>query len=161
VLSRYVHGLIVRTFDQAEVEQLAKHGSIPDVNALTDFPPPLPDLRRRADDSERWAQGGDLFDSLKGRKIAFLGLLLQRRQLLAARRNLFGMQVAVSGLRATSPAPRSRRSSSSTVGPFATSSPPTAARSRAGADIVYTDVWVSMAREAESADRLKAMAPIR
>lgn len=160
VLSRYVHGLIVRTFDQAEVEQLAKHGSIPVVNALTDFLHPCQIYADALTMGERWAKGGDLFDSLKGRKIAFLGdssSNVANSWLLGG--NLFGMQVAVSGPKGYEPGPEIKAllAQHGWADRYQFTTDPREAV--AGADVVYTDVWVSMGKEAESADRLKAMAP--
>ena len=47
VLSRFVHGIVIRTFKQSDLEGLAAHGRVPVVNALTDFLHPLPNLHRR------------------------------------------------------------------------------------------------------------------
>ena len=60
VLSRFVHGLIVRTFDHSEVERLAAAGSLPVINALTDFLHPCQIYADAFTMAERWAQGDDL-----------------------------------------------------------------------------------------------------
>src|SRR3954468_10980901 len=57
VLSRFVHGLIVRTFDHGEVEQLAAAGSVPVINALTDFLHPCQIYTDAFTMTERWARG--------------------------------------------------------------------------------------------------------
>ena len=59
VLSRYVHGLIVRTYDHAEVQQLADLGTIPVINALTDLLHPCQIFADLFTLSERWSKGGD------------------------------------------------------------------------------------------------------
>ena len=160
VLSRYVHGLIVRTFDQAEVEELAKWGTIPVVNALTDLLHPCQIYADAFTMAERWAKGGDLLDSLRGRKIAFLGdasCNVANSWLLGA--NHFGMQVSVCGPQGYAPgeAVQALLAKHGWAGRYQFTTDPREAV--AGADVVYTDVWVSMGKEAESAARLAAMAP--
>src|SRR5215212_4578863 len=76
VLSRFVHGLIVRTFDHSEVERLAEAGSVPVINALTDFLHPCQIYADAFTMAERWGRGttGATFvNALRGRKIVFLG----------------------------------------------------------------------------------------
>ena len=74
VLSRFVHGLIVRTYDHADVVELTKHATVPVINALTDFLHPCQIYTDAFTAAERWAApGGDLVAALKGRKIAYLG----------------------------------------------------------------------------------------
>ena len=75
VLSRFVHGLIVRTFDHSEIERLAESGSVPVINALTDFLHPCQIYTDAYTMAERWSgsSGVALVQSLRGRKIAFLG----------------------------------------------------------------------------------------
>jgi len=160
VLSRYVHGLIVRTFDQAEVEELARWGTIPVVNALTDLLHPCQIYADALTLAERWAKGGDLLDSLKGRKIVFLGdsgCNVANSWLVGA--NHFGMQVTVCGPKGYEPgaAIKALLAQHGWADRYEYTDDPR--KAVAGADVVYTDVWVSMGKEAESADRLKAMAP--
>jgi len=73
VLSRFVHGLIVRTFDHSEVERLAAAGNIPVINALTDYLHPCQIYTDAFTMIERWAKNDDLVGALRGRRIAFLG----------------------------------------------------------------------------------------
>ncbi|MEJ1974169.1 MAG: ornithine carbamoyltransferase [Lacunisphaera sp.] len=74
VLSRFVHGLIVRTYAQADLEELAAHSGLPVVNALTDYLHPCQIYTDAFTAAERWAgPKGDLLAALRGRKIAFLG----------------------------------------------------------------------------------------
>src|SRR6059058_4667558 len=93
VLSRFVHGLVVRTYAHGDLMGLAQHGTVPVVNALTDFLHPCQIYTDAFTAAERWAgPGGDLFASLQGRKIAFLGdtgFNMANSRILGA--NLFGM----------------------------------------------------------------------
>ncbi|MEO6567534.1 MAG: ornithine carbamoyltransferase, partial [Opitutaceae bacterium] len=98
VLSRFVHGLIVRTFDHSEVERLAAAGTVPVINALTDFLHPCQIYADAFTMAERWGKGANLPASLKGRKIAFLGdtaCNMANSWILGAK--LFGMKIALSG----------------------------------------------------------------
>src|SRR5215217_7437610 len=101
VLSRFVHGLVVRTYDHSDVERLAAAGTIPVINALTDFLHPCQIYTDAFTMSEQWAKGttgAKLVDSLRGRKIAFLGdtaCNMAYSWILGA--NLFGMKIALSG----------------------------------------------------------------
>src|SRR5581483_1923776 len=105
VLSRFVHGLIVRTFDHKEVEELASAGSIPVINALTDFLHPCQIYTDAFTAAERWAgPDGDLVASLKGRKIAFLGdtcFNMANSWILGG--SLFGMKVSLGGPKGSEP----------------------------------------------------------
>ena len=60
VLSRFVHGLVVRTFDHADVEQLAQAGSVPVINGLTDFLHPCQIYADAFTLAERWGKRGNL-----------------------------------------------------------------------------------------------------
>jgi ornithine carbamoyltransferase len=67
VLSRFVHGLIVRTYDHSDIVELARHGTIPVINALTDFLHPCQIYTDAFTAAERWTPpGGDLLASLAG-----------------------------------------------------------------------------------------------
>ena len=98
VLSRFVHGLVVRTFDHAEVQQLADIGSIPVINALTDLLHPCQIFADLFTLAERWSgkNGGDLVGALRGRKIAFVGdrgCNVANSWILGA--NLLGMKISL------------------------------------------------------------------
>lgn len=162
VLSRYVHGLIVRTYAHAEVEELAAEGSVPVVNALTDFLHPCQIYADAFTLAERWAGGPDLLGSLKGRKLAYFGDTannMANSWILGGA--LFGMEIALAG-------PASYRPQAAIDALLEkeglpknyvfTTDPEEAARD---ADVLYTDVWVSMGQEAESAERLSAMEDYR
>lgn len=161
VLSRFVHGLIVRTFDHAEVERLAASGTVPVINALTDFLHPCQIYTDAFTMAERWApRGGDLLASLKGRKIAFLGdtaCNMANSWLLGA--GLFGMEIALSGPPGFEPGPEilALLDQEGFGGRHVFTTDPYEAVK--DADVVYTDVWVSMGKEEEAKERLAQMAP--
>jgi ornithine carbamoyltransferase len=165
VLSRFVHGLIVRTFDHSDVERLAAAGTVPVVNALTDFLHPCQIFADAFTMTERWARGttgAKLVESLRGRKIAFLGdtaCNMANSWILGA--NLFGMKIALAGPKEFAPSgefnaalakegfdPKSAYTF--TTDPF---------EAVKGADVVYTDVWVSMGKEEETKERIRVMSP--
>ncbi|MFZ9681976.1 MAG: ornithine carbamoyltransferase [Cephaloticoccus sp.] len=160
VLSRYVHGLIVRTYDHAEVEELAACGSVPVINALTDFLHPCQIYTDAFTLAERWAQGGDLFASLRGRKIAYLGdcsFNMANSWILGGA--LFGMKVALAGPTEFGPGPEIDallQAEGFTKDYVFTTDPLEAVRD---ADVVYTDVWASMGQEDEAKERIRVMSP--
>jgi len=165
VLSRFVHGLIVRTFDHSEVERLANAGSMPVINALTDFLHPCQIYADAFTMAERWTKGttgAKLVDSLRGRKIAFLGdtaCNMANSWILGA--NLFGMNISLSGPKGFAPGAEldqllEREGFDPKKGYVFTNDPMEAVR---GADVVYTDVWVSMGKEEETKQRIRQMSP--
>ncbi|MEZ5412983.1 MAG: ornithine carbamoyltransferase [Opitutaceae bacterium] len=160
VLSRFVHGLIVRTYDHSEVEKLATNGSVPVINALTDFLHPCQIYTDAFTMAERWAQGGDLFAALKGRKIAYLGdcsFNMSNSWILGGA--LFGMQVALAGPREFGPGPEidALLEAEGFAKDYGfTTDPYEAVRD---ADVVYTDVWASMGQEDEAKERIRVMTP--
>ncbi|MBL9218470.1 MAG: ornithine carbamoyltransferase [Opitutaceae bacterium] len=161
VLGRFVHGLVVRTYAHADVVGLAQHGGRPVVNALTDFLHPCQIYTDAFTAAERWAgPDGDLFASLRGRKVAFLGdtcFNMANSWILGA--NLFGMKVSLGGPATDSPTKEIRDLAAKMDGTFHFTSDPYEAV--AGADIVYTDVWASMGQESESAERQRRMMPFQ
>ncbi len=161
VLSRFVHGLIVRTYDHAEVERLAAAGTVPVINALTDFLHPCQIYTDAFTMAERWAPaGGDLFASLRGRKIAFLGdtaCNMANSWVLGA--NLFGMKISLAGPKGFAPSAELEGllAREGFAGGYEFTTDPLLAVK--DADVVYTDVWVSMGKEEEKRERLALMAP--
>ncbi|MDB4473633.1 ornithine carbamoyltransferase [Opitutaceae bacterium] len=161
VLSRFVHGLIVRTHDHSDVERLAADGTIPVINALTDFLHPCQIYTDAFTMAERWVgPDGDLLGSLKGRKVAFLGdtaCNMANSWVLGA--GLFGMKVALAGPAEFEPTPEFKTVAAAEGFSDAyefTIDPAEAVRD---ADVVYTDVWVSMGKEEESKARIAQMSP--
>ncbi len=160
VLSRFVHGLIVRTYEQSEVERLAAAGTIPIVNALTDFLHPCQIYTDAFTLTERWAHGGNRLDSLRGRKIAFLGdtaCNMAYSWILGAA--LFGMKISLSGPKEFAPGAEIDAQLAKDGLPknyHFTTDPYEAVKD---ADVVYTDVWVSMGKEEETKERIRVMSP--
>ena len=161
VLSRFVHGLIVRTYDHSEVERLAASGTIPVINALTDFLHPCQIYADAFTMAELWSpKGGDLFASLKGRKIAFLGdtaCNMANSWILGT--TVFGMDISLAGPKGFEPSAEIdallKREGLAKNYHF-TSDPFEAVKD---ADVVYTDVWVSMGKEQEAKQRIAQMSP--
>jgi len=159
VLSRFVHGLVVRTYAHDDLGELARRGSVPVVNALTDFLHPCQIYADAFTAAERWAgPEGDLLAALRGRKVAFLGdtgFNMANSWILGA--HLFGMEVALAGPAGDTPGPEIRAAAQRLGARFHHTTDPREAV--AGADLVYTDVWASMGQEDESAERARRMMP--
>ena len=154
VLSRYVDGIMVRTFAHADVEEMARYADVPVINGLTDHEHPCQIL---ADLLTIWEQKG----KLAGLKLAFIGdgNNIAHSLLLGCAR--VGMNIAVATPRGYEPAPEvvevARTDAAASGGAVEVGHDPTQAV--AGADVVVTDVWTSMGQEAERARRLVDFAP--
>ncbi|MBP7185833.1 MAG: ornithine carbamoyltransferase [Ruminococcus sp.] len=149
VLSRYLDGIMIRTFEQKEVEDLAEYGSIPIINGLTDFCHPcqvLADLM-----TIREFKGG--FDGLK---MCFIGDGNNMANSLIVGCLKVGMSVAVACPDDYQP-PKEILDFTKEYGDkfMMTNSPKEAAK---GADVLITDVWASMGQEGEAEKRKKAFA---
>jgi ornithine carbamoyltransferase len=161
VLSRFVHGLVVRTFDHSDIERLAAAGSVPVINGLTDFLHPCQIYADAFTAAERWAApGGDLLAAMRGRKIAFLGdtrFNMANSWILGA--SLFGMKISLAGPRGYEPGAgiRALLKAEGRAADFQFTEDPYAAVT--GADLVYTDVWTSMGQEDEAEERQKTLRP--
>ncbi len=143
VLSRYVDGIMIRTFGQDEVEALAEFGSVPVINGLTDFCHPcqvLADLM-----TIREFKG-----SLEGLKLCFIGDGNNMMNSLIVGGLKVGMAVSAACPEGYRP-PREILEFAAQYDRFElTESPFQAAK---GADVVITDVWTSMGQEEERAKR--------
>jgi ornithine carbamoyltransferase len=160
VLSRYIHGIIIRTFEHEFIEEFAQEGSIPVVNALTDALHPCQIVSDLLSISERIGERGSLLDSLRGRKLAFFGDCasnMAHSWILACA--MTGMEIFLSGPTGYAPEPSVdkwlEKAGLQKTYVF-TEDAKEAAR---GADVLYTDVWVSMGDEDERDRRLAEMAP--
>lgn len=150
VLSRYVDGIMIRTFDQRLVEELARHADVPVINGLTDLLHPCQVL-------------GDVFTAIEkfgtidGKKVVFVGdgNNVARSWLNAAARFRFKFVLAApAGFQIEESFVIEARKAGN---PDYEWIPDPRAAVR-GADVVYTDVWTSMGQEAEKERRLKAFA---
>ena len=154
VLSRYLDGIMIRTYAQEDVEELAKYSTIPIINGLTDMFHPCQIL---ADLMTIYESKG----KLKGLKLAYVGDGNNVAHSLLIGCTKVGMNISIACPTGYEPhknvidwAIGNSKSSGSLVN--ITSQPKEAVWD---ADIVYTDVWTSMGQEKESNERLKAFAP--
>jgi ornithine carbamoyltransferase len=160
VLSRYIHGIIIRTFEHEFIEEFAQEGSIPVVNALTDALHPCQIVSDLLSISERIGERGALLDSLKGRKLAFFGDCasnMAHSWILAGA--MTGMEISLSGPAGFAPEPCVDKWLEAAGLPKTYVFTEDANEAARNADVLYTDVWVSMGDEDERESRLAEMAP--
>jgi len=156
-LSRYVDGIAARVYRHSDLVELAQHATVPVINALSDLEHPVQAL---ADFLTIWEKRG----RISGVNIAFLGdgadnvahsLILMATSL--------GANIRVGTAKGYEPSPkilglaeeRARKSGASIEVVYSVEE---AVR---GADVVYTDVWVSMGQEAEAERRVRDLSPFR
>jgi ornithine carbamoyltransferase len=148
-LSRWVDGITARVFAHATVEGLAKHASIPVINALSDYEHPCQAV---ADFFTLWERGVDLAKL----KLAWIGdgnNVLNSILFLGA---ALGAEVRMACPPGYQPDPRVLAEAQRMGGRVSvTTEPDEAVR---GADVIYTDVWTSMGQEAEKTQRQEAFA---
>jgi ornithine carbamoyltransferase len=149
VLSRFIDGIMIRTFDHADVVGLAEHGSIPVINGLTDLHHPCQVLADIMTIYEYKKQ-------ITGLKLAFVGDGHNMAHSLMEICSIVGMDVSIACPDGYTPnaaivaacQANGKLSGSNVV----VTNDPAAAVS--GADVVYTDVWTSMGQEAETKQRM-------
>lgn len=149
VLSRYLDGIMIRTFAQQEAEDLAKYGSVPVINGLTDFAHPcqvLADLM-----TVREYKG-----ALEGLKMCYIGDGNNMANSLIVGGLKTGMRVAVATPENYRPEQSVLKFAEDFGEQFQFCDGPMEAA--ADADVVFTDVWASMGREAEAEGRRNAFA---
>lgn len=143
VLSRYLDGIMIRTFAQQEVEDLAKYGSIPIINGLTDFCHPcqvLADLM-----TIREIKG-----SFDGLKMCYIGDGNNMANSLIVGGLKVGMEVSIACPNAYQP-DKVVLDFANANGNFTMTE--SVIEAAAGADILFTDVWASMGQEGEANER--------
>lgn len=145
VLSRYLDAIMIRTFAQQDVEDLAKYGSIPIINGLTDYTHPCQVLADLQTIRERKG-------ILKGLTLCFVGDGNNMSNSLIVGCVKAGMKVNIACPAAYKPDSEILKWAEAT-GQFACS-PDLLAMAR-DADVIYTDVWASMGQEEESERRKK------
>jgi ornithine carbamoyltransferase len=153
VLSRYVSGIMIRTFAQADVDALAEHGSVPVINGLTDDFHPCQALADVMTIRER-------FGGLEGVRVAYLGdgnNVCHSLMVACAKLGASFVAVVPQGYEPAAEvvgwARAAAESSGSTV--EIVHDPVEGAR---GADVLYTDVWTSMGQDEERERRLRDLA---
>lgn len=147
VLGRMIHGAVIRTYAQNDVEEFAQYSGIPTINALTDEEHPCQIL---ADIFTFQEKRGPI----QGKVVTFIGdgaCNVPVSWIFAAAR--LGFELRLAAPKAFQPP----RELLARAGGKVTCNEDIKAAA-AGADVLYTDVWVSMGKEAESAERIKALA---
>ena len=147
VLGRMVGGAVIRTFAQAEVEEFAHYAGIPIINALTDDEHPCQILADMFTITER--AGG-----MDGKVVTFVGdgaCNVAASWIWAAAK--LGFELRIAAPRGYQPAPEMIARAAGRI--VVTEDVQAAAR---GADVLYTDVWVSMGKEDEQERRLSDLA---
>lgn len=143
VLSRYLDGIMIRTFEQKEVEDLAEYGGIPIINGLTDFCHPcqvLADLMTIR----------EFKNSFEGLKMCFIGDGNNMANSLIVGGLKVGMDVSIACPEGYRPDKQVLDFAKDYEGFFMTDSPMEAAKN---ADVLITDVWASMGQEDEAEKR--------
>jgi ornithine carbamoyltransferase len=147
-LSRWVDGIAARVYKHETVETLARHATIPVINALSDFEHPCQCLGDLLTIRERRGE-------LAGLTLTYLGDGNNVASSLLLGGALVGMRVRVATPPGFEPIPqvvsRAEAIAATTGGSVATFNDPEAATT--GADVLYTDVWASMGQEEEAAER--------
>lgn len=144
VLSRYLDGIMIRTFEQKEVEDLAKYGSIPVINGLTDFCHPcqvLADLMTIREFKGRF----------EGLKMCYIGDGNNMANSLIVGGLKVGMEVSIACPKDYQPAAEVLEFAKSYGDKFSMTDVPLEAAK--DADVLFTDVWTSMGEEAETEKR--------
>lgn len=150
VLSRYLHAVIIRTFEHTELVEFAKHSHVPVINALTnEFHPCqiITDLFTIYEFSEK----------VEGIKITYLGdgsSNMANSLILAAK--LTGMELRIASPEKFKP---SDELLGKNIGSGKAEWEPDPVKAVEGAEYLYTDVWVSMGFENERKERIKMMTP--
>lgn len=144
VLSRYLDGIMIRTFEQKEVEDLAKYGSIPVINGLTDFCHPcqvLADLMTIREFKGRF----------EGLKMCYIGDGNNMANSLIVGGLKVGMEVSIACPKDYQPAAEVLEFAKGYGDKFSMTDVPLEAAK--DADVLFTDVWTSMGEESETEKR--------
>ncbi len=149
VLSRYLNGIMIRTFEQAEVQALADNGNIPIINGLTDYCHPCQVLADLMTIREYKGQ----FDGLK---MCYIGDGNNMANSLIVGGLTVGMKVSAACPEGYRPDPTVLEFAKNYGDNFTLTESPEVAASNA--DVLFTDVWASMGQEGEAEVRRKAFA---
>lgn len=145
VLSRMLDGIMIRTFDQKEVEDLAKYGSIPVINGLTDYCHPCQVLADLMTIREHKSV-------LEGLKLCFIGDGNNMANSLIVGGIKMGMKVSIACPKGYEPDSEIMKWAEENGEFLCTDNVLEASRD---ADVLYTDVWASMGQEDEALKRRK------
>ena len=147
VLSRYLNGILIRTYDHKEVLALAEHATIPVINGLTDFNHPLQILSDIFTIKEKL--GG-----IEGVKVAYVGDGNNVAYSWMMGASLMGMNLVIACPKSYKPHPAPNLGGNEKVeiieDPF---------EAVKKADIIYTDVWISMGKEKDTEIKKKLLLP--
>jgi ornithine carbamoyltransferase len=146
VMGRMIHGVVIRTFNQSDVEDFAKYSGIPTINALTDDEHPCQIL---ADIFTFQEKRG----SIAGKTVAFIGdgsCNVANSWIFAAAK--FGFNLRIASPKTFQPAKEILKRAGGKISVSADIK-----ATAKGADLLYTDVWISMGKEAEAAERIKIL----
>tara|TARA_B110000438_G_scaffold42027_1_gene41810 strand:- start:111 stop:1007 length:897 start_codon:yes stop_codon:yes gene_type:complete len=146
VLSRYLDGILIRTFDFKEVEELAKHASIPVINGLTDLNHPIQVLSDLLTIHEKLGR-------LDGIKIAYVGDGNNVAYSWITAATMFNLRLSVGCPASCKPELPKEISIPDSI--EITEDPATAVKD---ADVIYTDVWISMGEE-ETEEKVSLLKP--
>ena len=146
VIGRMAHGAVIRTFAQSDVETFAKFAKIPTINALTDDEHPCQVLTDIFTFEE-------LRGAIAGKVVTFIGdgaCNMPVSWIFAAAK--LGFELRIAAPKEFQPTPEVLQRAGGKI--IVTDNLPAAA---SGADMLYTDVWVSMGKEAEATERIKVL----
>ena len=149
VLSRYLDAVMIRTFAQADVEELAANASIPVINGLTDSSHPCQALADMMTIRER-------FGRVEGLKVVYLGDGNNVCASLMVACAKLGMDFVAATPASYRPVEDAVQIAREAGGSVELTDDPRAAVT--GADVLYTDVWTSMGQDAERDQRLRDLA---
>jgi ornithine carbamoyltransferase len=160
VMSRYLHGIVIRTYEHSIIEEFAKHATMPIVNGLTDFNHPCQLYTDIFTLLERYSPDAMDINTLKGKKVAFLGdCASNMANSWIHTAAMFGMEIALAGPAGFEPGSEIDAAlAADGLGKDYTFTTDAQAAVK-DADVLYTDVWVSMGDEGEASKRKAAMAP--
>ena len=150
VLSRYLDGLVARTYKHEDTEDLARYATVPVVNGLSDFAHPCQALSDIFTIKEK-------FGTFKGITLSYIGDANNVLNSLMCAAAKIGLNIKIATPKGYDPLKKAvdtakKCAAESGAGIEFMHEPEAAAK---GADIIYTDVWVSMGQEKESEKRMK------
>ena len=159
VLSRFLDGLIIRTHGHELIKEFARHAKIPVVNALTDFLHPCQIYADCMTILEKTSTTSNPYNGLAGKKLAFFGdtsCNMANSWILAGA--LWDMDIWLSGPEEFQPSQEIKSFCQDANLPIRWQYTKDCKEAAQNADILYTDVWVSMGYEEEENDRKEKMA---